>query len=116
MLLSYASGVNFALRKIATTISATIQLVKEGENTYSFNTLTTFRSQHMKFTLNEEFEEEMLDGRKIKCTVWFEGNKMIHQQKGDKAVRFERVFTDDEMISTSTINDIVSTRWYKAVE
>lgn len=104
------------MRKIATSISATIQLVKEGENTYSFNTISTFKSQHMKFTLNEEFEEEMLDGRKIRCVCWFEGNKMIHQQKGDKAIRFERVFTDDEMISTCYLNNVVSMRWYKAVE
>lgn len=101
---------------MAGSVSATVQLVKEGENSYSFNTVSTFRNQSLKFVLNEEFEEETMDGRKMKCVITFEGNKMIQQQKGDKAVRIEREFKDDELIAKCMIDDVVSTRWYKAVE
>lgn len=101
---------------MAGSVSATVQLVKEGENSYSFNTVSTFRNQALKFTLNEEFEEETMDGRKMKCVVTFEGNKMIQQQKGDKAIRIEREFNDDELISKCIIGDVIATRWYKAIE
>lgn len=101
---------------MAGTVTSTVQLVKEGENSYSFNTVSTFRNQSLKFNLNEEFEEETMDGRKVPCIITFEGNKMIQQQKGDKPVRIERVFTDDELIATCIVEDVVATRWFKAVE
>lgn len=110
------SGVNYLVRKMASNVTSTVQLVKEGENSYSFNTVSTFRNQSLKFNLNEEFEEETMDGRKVKCVITFEGNKMIQQQKGDKAVRIEREFADDELIATCIVEDVVATRWFKAVE
>lgn len=97
-------------------MTSTVQLVKESDTSYSFNTVSTFRNQSLKFNVNEEFEEETMDGRKVKCLITFEGNKMIQQQQGDKAVRIEREFTDDELITTCIIGDVISTRWFKAVE
>lgn len=101
---------------MAGNVTSTVQLVKEGENSYSFNTVSTFKNQTMKFTLNEEFDEETMDGRKVKSLVTFEGNKMIQQQQGDKPVRIEREFTDDELITKCIVGDVVATRWFKAVE
>lgn len=101
---------------MASNITSTVQLVKEDENSYSFNTVSSFKNTSLKFNLNEEFDEEMMDGRKVKCIVTFEGNKMIQQQKGDKAVRIEREFTDEELIATCIIDDVVAKRWFKAVE
>lgn len=57
-----------------------------------------------------------MDGRKVKTFVTIEGNKMIMTQKGDKTVRIERVFFDDEMIETCTVENVVGTRWFKAEE
>lgn len=101
---------------MANNVTSTVQLVKEGENSYSFNTSSTFKNQSLKFNLGEEFEEETMDGRKVKCVVTFEGNKMIQQQKGDKPVRIERVFSEDELITTCTVEDVIATRWFKAIE
>lgn len=101
---------------MAGNVTSTVQLVKEGENTYSFNTVSTFKNQTLKFTLGEEFDEETMDGRKIKSLVTIEGNKMIQQQKGDKPVTIEREFNDDELITKCIIGDLVATRWFKAVE
>lgn len=101
---------------MAGNVTSTVQLVKEGENSFSFNTVSTFKNQTMKFTLNEEFEEETMDGRKVKSLVTFEGNKMIQQQQGDKAVRIEREFSDDELITKCIVADVVATRWFKAIE
>lgn len=113
---SLSPGVNYLIRKMAGNVTSTVQLVKEGENSYSFNTVSTFKNQTMKFTLNEEFEEETMDGRKVKSLVTFEGNKMIQQQQGDKAVRIEREFSDDELITKCIVADVVATRWFKAIE
>lgn len=101
---------------MAGSVTSTVQLVKEGEDSYSFNTVSSFKNQSFKFVLNEEIEEETMDGRKVKCVVTFEGNKMIQQQKGEKAVRIEREFNEDELITKCIIGDVVATRWFKAVE
>lgn len=111
-----STGVGYLIRKMANSVSSTVQLVKEGENSYSFHTVSTFRSQKLSFVLNEEFIEETMDGRKMKCKVTFEGNKMIQQQTGEKAIRIEREFKDDELIAKCIIGDVVATRWFKAVE
>lgn len=57
-----------------------------------------------------------MDGRKMKCVITFDGNKMIQQQYGDNAIRIEREFTDDELITKCMIGDVVATRWFKAIE
>lgn len=101
---------------MAGTFSSTVQLVKEGENSYSFNTVSTFRTQSLKFTPNEEFIEETMDGKKKKCLITFEGNKMIQQQTGENAVRIEREFTENQLIAKLMIDDIVATRYFKSIE
>src|SRR5690349_15925243 len=85
-------GVNFFVRKMANNFSTTLQLIKEGEDSYSFETKSAFKSRSIKFKLNEEFDENTMDGRIIKCLITFEGNKMIQQQRGEGAFRVERIF------------------------
>lgn len=109
------SGVNYLVRKMAGSVTSTVQLVKDGDN-YSFNTESTFKNTSIKFTPGVEFDEETMDGRKVKCVITIEGNKMIQQQKGDKAVRIEREFTDAELIAKCFVGDVVATRWFKAIE
>lgn len=60
--------------------------------------------------------EETADGRKMKCLVTFEGCKMIQQQIGEHAIRIEREFFDDEMITKCIKDDVVATRWFKAID
>lgn len=56
----YSSGVGFMIRKMATSVSSTVQLVKTGDNSYCFNTSSTFRKTQLAFVLNEEFIEVRL--------------------------------------------------------
>lgn len=107
-------GVNFMIRKVASTASSTVELVDEGNNTYSFNTISSFRTQSIKFQPGVEFIESRMDGEKVPCVITFEGNKMIHVQKGPKTITMVRTFTDDELFLTITIGDLEARRWFKA--
>lgn len=103
------------LRKVASSVNPTVQLIKNDDGTFNFSTKSTFKNVDMIFTPGVEFIEETQDGRKMKCIVTFEGNKMIQQQFGEGAAKMEREFHDDQMILKIFYNDIVVTRWFKAV-
>lgn len=76
------TGVGFVLRKIGNSVSPTVELKKEGD-TYSLITTSTFKTSTITFKLGEEFDEETMDGRKVKSVVKLEGNKLIHEVGGD---------------------------------
>lgn len=101
---------------MAGSASSTVELVKEDDDTYSFNTISTFRTQQLKFKPGVEFEEKRMDGETVPCVVTFEGNKMIQTQKAAKPVTIEREFTDTELFVTCTVGNVVSKRWFKAVD
>lgn len=106
-----ALGVGFFTRSIGTTMHPTVELKKHGDK-YTWVTTSTFKTSEITFTPGKEFEEETLDGRKVKSIITFDGNKMIHKQGGQPKSTIIREFKDKEMIATLTVNDIVSTRKY----
>uniref|UniRef100_A0A0K8TL91 Fatty acid-binding protein, muscle n=1 Tax=Tabanus bromius TaxID=304241 RepID=A0A0K8TL91_TABBR len=109
-----ALGVGLVLRKMGNTVSPTVELLKEGDS-YSLTTSSTFKTTNIKFTPGEEFEEETVDGRKVKSVCTFENeNKLVHEQKGEKPTTIIREFTPTELVATMTVGDIKCTRWYKA--
>lgn len=99
-------GVGMVMRKMGNSVSPTVELVKDGDE-YSFNTTSTFKSTTIKFKLGEEFDEETLDGRKVKSTMTLEGNKLIQDQKGDKAHQIIREFTDTDLTAVSCPSALV---------
>lgn len=101
---------------MASKLTPTVRLEKEDKDYYTFHFISSFKNESIKFKPNEEFSEETMDGRKVKSLVTFEGNKMILLQKGEKTVRVERVFTEDEMIETCSVENVVGTRWFKSVQ
>lgn len=101
------------LRKMGNSISPTVDLVKTGDD-FAFNTVSTFKSTTIKFRLGEEFDEETLDGRKVKSVMTLEGNTLTQVQKGDKPSKIVREFSETELVVTLTYGDITSKRWYKA--
>lgn len=110
-------GVNSFLRKIAKSLSSTTQLTKRLDGRYAIHTTALkLITQTVEFTPNQEFEEKTADGRKVKSTIVFEENKLIHTQHGEKPFTVERRFFNDEMIAVATYGDIVSTSWSQLVE
>lgn len=92
----------------------TIYLEKNGDE-YSYHTVSTFKTTVLKFKLGEEFDEETLDGRKVKSIFTLEGNVLSQSQKTDKTSTIVREFTDTEMIASCVYGDVTCKRWYKVV-
>ncbi|KAM7361643.1 fatty acid binding protein [Cochliomyia hominivorax] len=107
-------GVGMVLRKMGNSVTPTVELRKEGD-VYTFTTSSTFKTSSITFKLGEEFDEETLDGRKVKSICTMDGNKLVQEQKGDKPSTIVREFTDSELITTLTIGDVKSVRVYKAI-
>lgn len=81
-------------------VSPTVELVKNGD-TYTFNTTSTLKSSTFSFKLGEEFDEETLDGRKVKSTCTLAGNVLTQVQTGDKPSTIIREFTDTDLTTVS---------------
>ncbi|XP_030373570.1 probable fatty acid-binding protein [Scaptodrosophila lebanonensis] len=107
-------GVGMVLRKMGNSVSPTVELTQDGD-TYTFTTTSTFKTSAISFKLGEEFDEETLDGRKVKSIITLDGNKLTQEQKGDKPSTIVREFNDSELITTLTIGNVKSVRVYKSV-
>lgn len=90
------------MRKMGNSVSPTVELKKDGE-TYTFTTTSTFKTSSINFKLGEEFDEETLDGRKVKSIITLNGNKLVQEQKGDKPSTIVREFTDSELVTVSLL-------------
>jgi len=83
-------------------LSPTVEVTLEGD-TYTLTTTSTFKTSAISFKLGDEFDEETLDGRKVKSIITLDGNKLTQEQKGDKPTTIVREFNDDELITVRTI-------------
>jgi len=110
------TGVSFMTRKVAASTVSTVQLVDNGDGSYTFHTSSTFKNQAITFRLGESFAEETLDGRKIQSKVTFEDGNMIQEQGGDKPVKIVRQFTAKELVATISVGSVVSKRWFTAID
>lgn len=69
--------------------------------------MTVF-SRTQKFQPDVEIIQKSVDGRIVKNVFNINGNKLIEKQIDDKTVTIYREFFDDELVSTSVCDDIVS--------
>jgi formylmethanofuran:tetrahydromethanopterin formyltransferase len=104
------------MRKLAQTITTTVQLVKKSETDYSLNSTLLLLTTSQKFKLGEEKSVTTVDGRKVKNVFTIEGNKLIEKQLGEKDLIIERVFFSDQLIVTSSMGGVESKAWCKLVE
>jgi len=107
-------GANFVLRNLAKTSTPVFEVSKDGEQ-FTMKTTTTLKTSEIKFELGKEFEENRLDGKKVKTVVVADGNKLVQTQYGDKEVKIVREFNGDELKVTSTVGDVTSVRVYNRV-
>lgn len=110
---SFDSGVGFFIRKIANSVKSTIELTKIGDQ-YTLKVSSALRTFNIPFKLGEEFDEEAMDGRKVKSTITAEGNKFTHKQIGTPSSVTTREFTEKELIVTLIARDVTCTQKYTA--
>lgn len=103
------------LRKVGMNVTPTVQLIKNDDGTYTLRTTSTFKNTDITFKLGEEFDEETLDGRKVKSKMTLDGNTLTQEQGGAKPSTIVRTFSDNEMVAKMKVGDVECTRHYKAV-
>ena len=86
-----ALGVGFVLRKMGGALKPNVRFEKNGDE-WTFTTISTLKTTVIKFKVGEEFEEETIDGRKVRTTITVENDKLVQTQK-DKDGKLVSVIT-----------------------
>ncbi|XP_077972570.1 fatty acid-binding protein, adipocyte-like isoform X2 [Styela clava] len=106
-------GVNIALRKMGNLAKPTLTLnVTDG--TFYYKSESTFRTLTLECKIGEEFDETTPDGRKVKTTFSWEGDKLLHVQKWDgKSTKIYRYMDDSgDLINDCEMNAVTCKRIY----
>lgn len=111
-------GVNFLTRKIGASTKPVNIITKNG-NDWILRTESTFKNSETKFTDGVEFNEETMDGRKVKSVIKSDGlNKLIQEQRDVKTGKVVSTITrevndKDQLIITLIAGNVSSIRTYK---
>jgi len=92
------------MRKMGSSVSPVVELT-EKDGLYTLKTTSPFKNTEIKFKLGEEFDEETVDGRKVKSVCTLDGNKLVQVQKGEKDSTIEREFSPTEMKAVSAFSE-----------
>lgn len=106
-----ALGVGYFTRLAGNSVHPTVELKKNG-NKYTLVTMSTFKNSEQTFEIGKEFEEETLDGRRVKSVFTWEGNKLVQKQGGKPPSTITREFKENELITTLKVKDITAVRKY----
>jgi len=108
-------GVGVVLRKMGNTLKPDFIVSKDGD-TWKMVTSSTFKTTEVTFQEGVEFDETTADDRKVKATITFDGEKMIHAQKDPANAAndtvIERFLDGGKLITTVKCGDIVAKRVY----
>jgi len=108
-------GVGLATRTVAAKLKPSFTVAEDG-GTWKLLTASTFKNTEVAFQPGVEFDETTADGRDVKSTIVFEGEKMIHSQKDPKTPAndtvIEREVVDGKLHTTVKCGAIVSLRTY----
>nr|P41509.2 RecName: Full=Fatty acid-binding protein, muscle; AltName: Full=M-FABP [Locusta migratoria]AAB30739.1 M-FABP [Locusta migratoria]2FLJ_A Chain A, Fatty acid-binding protein [Locusta migratoria] len=110
-----AIGVGAIERKAGLALSPVIELEVLDGDKFKLTSKTAIKNTEFTFKLGEEFDEDTLDGRKVKSIITQDGpNKLVHEQKGDHPTIIIREFSKEQCVITIKLGDLVATRIYKA--
>jgi hypothetical protein len=98
------------------TSASTIELIRKSDDIYILNTKRKFTKQSLEFKLNEEFEERMMNGEKVKSVITFDSSTMTHTQQCEPPLKITRNFFPDEMVTIMSYGEVTCTNWYKACD
>lgn len=75
-----ALGVGLVLRKIAANVKPNMILERNGDE-WILKGVSSVKTKITKFKMGEEFEDETMDGRKVRATFTIENGKIVQYQK-----------------------------------
>ena len=104
--------VGFMNRKLAKSVTPVVEVTLNGDE-YTLKTSSLLKTTIIKFKLGEEFDEQRLDGVKVRSTVTLNGNVMTHVMKGKPDSVIVREFNGNELKTVCTVNNVSCTRLYK---
>lgn len=102
--------------KLSKAVRTTIILTKGDDGFYYLTTNVTVFSRTQKFIPGMEIIQKTVDGRLVRNVFHVKGNKLIENQYGDKNVTIRREFFENELVSTSTCGNVVSTTLCRVIE
>ncbi|OAA47951.1 Calycin [Metarhizium rileyi] len=107
-----ALKIGFLLRTAAKKQTPTMQFSAEGDE-ITFKTITTFKTDEVKFRLGKEFPEKRLDGVVVQTTAVIQDGVLIFHKEGDKPYTVTFTIEGDKLKATYTIGNVVATRTLK---
>lgn len=85
---------------MANSITPTVAMSVDASGLYTFYTYSVFKNSTSTYRLDEEFDEETPDGRRVRAiiTMSADGTQMVHRQLGEKETRIERTFGPERAV------------------
>lgn len=106
-------GIGYFTRLAATRASSEYVITKSANDEYTLKTISTFGESAITFRDGVEFEEDRLDGNRVRTVITIRGNKWIQKQYHDKNVTIVREFhPSGDITVTSVVNGVVCVRKY----
>lgn len=110
-------GVGWFMRKLGNMTKPNVRIEKNG-NEWILTTTSAVKTHVTKFELDKEFDEETLDGRRVRSTYKLENDKLISTSKENgviTSVITREVNDNGEMITTVQAGDIIGKRIYSKI-
>lgn len=106
-------GIGYFTRLAATRASSEYIITKTPDDEFTLRTVSTFGESSITFKDGVEFEEDRLDGNRVRSVINIKGNKWVQKQYHDKEVTIVREFSAEGVIVTSVVNNVVCIRKYE---
>ncbi|CEF60940.1 Cytosolic fatty-acid binding domain and Lipocalin/cytosolic fatty-acid binding domain and Calycin-like domain and Calycin domain-containing protein [Strongyloides ratti] len=108
-------GISFLTRKLASKIKPVLTITVDGNNV-SINSASTFKNHTTVFKLNEEFEENTIDGRIFKSIFTWANEKLCQKQTAinaeDKPSIIDRYVKEGKLYIDMECLGVKATRTY----
>lgn len=108
-------GIGYFTRLAATRASSEYLITKIADDEYKLKSISTFGENSITFKDGVEFEEDRLDGNRVRTVINIKGNKWIQKQYHDKDVTIVREFNAEGIVVTSVVNNVVCIRKYEKI-
>ena len=108
-------GVGLATRMAAKGIKPRL-IISENGGKWTVRAESTLKTSTYDFTPSVEFNETTADGREVKSTIDFEGNKWVHtsvDKNGKKSTVVRYVDDKGQQMIDMECGSVKARRWYK---